>query len=103
MPLGSFADFPYQQEEVTLYPGDTVLLMSDGFAEMFNTDGDMLGYDEARDIFAQTAGLSARGVVDHLIQEAETWANGEPPHDDITFVALKWTGRGIPPPSGTVE
>lgn len=90
MPLGCFTDFPYREREATLYPGDTVLVMSDGFAELFNTNGDMLGYDEARDLFGQSVGRSAQDVIDHLLEAAQTWAGGEPPHDDITFVVLKW-------------
>jgi hypothetical protein len=36
MPLGSVSAFPYQKQELILSPGDTVVLMSDGFPERFN-------------------------------------------------------------------
>ena len=35
MPLGSFADFPYQSQRLSVKKDDTLLLMSDGFQEMF--------------------------------------------------------------------
>jgi len=47
MPLGSFADFQYQQKEFHLQEGDAVLLMSDGYSEMFNPHGEMLGDEPA--------------------------------------------------------
>jgi serine phosphatase RsbU (regulator of sigma subunit) len=55
MPLGSFVDFPCKEEEITLAPGDTVLFMSDGFPELFNQQGEMLGYDRAVEIFTKVA------------------------------------------------
>jgi serine phosphatase RsbU (regulator of sigma subunit) len=55
MPLGSFVGFPYREEEVRLERGDTVLLMSDGFPELFNEAGEMLGYEEAAAAFAKVA------------------------------------------------
>ena len=33
MPLGSIEKFPYDIRETTLDPGDTILLMSDGFPD----------------------------------------------------------------------
>ncbi len=36
MPLGTFSDFPYTLKETILENGDTILLMSDGFPELFN-------------------------------------------------------------------
>ena len=38
MPLGSLVEDPYKVSEIKLHPGDTVLLMSDGFAERFQTE-----------------------------------------------------------------
>jgi serine phosphatase RsbU (regulator of sigma subunit) len=47
MPLGSFSKSAYVQKELTLSPGDCVVIMSDGFPEMFNEAGEMLA-DETR-------------------------------------------------------
>ena len=43
LPLGSPVTFPYRKTCVTLSPGDTVMLMSDGFPELFSEAGEMLG------------------------------------------------------------
>ena len=89
MPLGSFVDFPYQQHALTLAPGDTVLFMSDGFPELFSPGGDMLGYDEAVDAFAEVASAAPDAIIAHLVALGRSWTEGQPPDDDMTFVVLK--------------
>lgn len=89
MPLGSFVNFPYQEETIVLSPGDTVLFMSDGFPELFNPEGKMLGYDHAVEVFGEVAQESAETIIAHLVDLSQSWADGHPPADDVTFVVLK--------------
>ncbi|MCI0697371.1 SpoIIE family protein phosphatase [candidate division KSB1 bacterium] len=100
MPLGSFAQFPYKQEELELAPGDTIALMSDGLPEMFNHEGEILDYPAAKNIFAEVAEQSPHEIITHLIKAGETWANGRPQDDDVTFVVMKVTQPARPGISG---
>ncbi len=54
--------------------GDTILLMSDGFPEMFNEAGDMLGYDKAQKMLEETAQSSPREIINRLVEAGEKWA-----------------------------
>ena len=93
MPLGSFVDYPYQKATLALAPGDTVLLMSDGFPEMFNGDGEMFGYERTRAIFEEVAARTPQEVVDHFAAASRTFANGSHHRDDdMTFVVMKVKG-----------
>jgi sigma-B regulation protein RsbU (phosphoserine phosphatase) len=89
MPLGSFPGFPYKEDEVELESGDTVLLMSDGFAELFNEAGDMLGYKEAAQLFGEMAHEPVSVIIERLVLHAKTWPNGRAVEDDMTFVVIK--------------
>ncbi|MCK5572217.1 MAG: SpoIIE family protein phosphatase [Bacteroidetes bacterium] len=89
MPLGAHAGFPYEQKETALSPGDTILFMSDGFLELFNHQKELLGAQRVEKLFAETADQSPHIIIDHLNRTGEEWCNGEPPHDDITFVVVK--------------
>ncbi len=89
MPLGSVANFPYQEREVTLEPGDTVVVMSDGFPERFNDLGEMLDYDRARAVLEESAGRSPAEIIEHFVLTGDAWANGAPQNDDVTFVVMK--------------
>jgi len=89
MPLGVFSDFPYQTKEATLGTGDVVLLMSDGYPEMFNANDETL--DEARTVasFREVAHRSPDEIISHLVEEGKNWAGGRPQADDVTFVVMK--------------
>jgi serine phosphatase RsbU (regulator of sigma subunit) len=89
MPLGTLADVSYQHWESELAPGDTVLLMTDGFAELLNRDEETMGYPRVRELFEASATKEPEQIIDDLSAAAEAWAGGLPPHDDITFVVLR--------------
>ncbi|MFC2088934.1 SpoIIE family protein phosphatase [Calditrichota bacterium] len=89
MPLGGGPDFPYKISETILNPGDTVLLMSDGFPELFNAKNEMLDYQRACDLFLETAEDSADDVVKYLTDAGKNWRKDRPQGDDITFIVIK--------------
>jgi serine phosphatase RsbU (regulator of sigma subunit) len=88
-PLGSLSQALYDHWESDLAPGDTLLLMTDGFPELLNGEGEPLGYPRVRSLFEKAAGASPREIIDHLSRGAESWNGGQHPDDDITFVVLK--------------
>ncbi len=90
VPLGSLTNFKYQKQELVLQKGDCVIVLSDGFPEMFNAENEILGFDKASEVLQKNAGLSAREIINHLIKTGENWANGRPQDDDVTFVVLKF-------------
>lgn len=89
MPLGGPLFDNYQVRKAKLFPGDAVLLMSDGFPELFNDQNEMLDYPRVEAIFREAGEKSATGIVHHLHQAGSKWANGRPQDDDITFVVVK--------------
>ena len=91
MPLGGFTDFPYTTETIRLLKGDKILLMSDGFPELFNESDKMIGYETVKDIFLEAAHKSPKQIIDHFFNYANNWTNGGKQNDDITFVAIERT------------
>ncbi len=89
MPLGSITNFAYQQRELELGAGDAVILMSDGFPEMFNEDGEMLDYQRAKTMLEEVAHQSPQEIIHHFVRTGEAWAGVRPADDDVTFVVLK--------------
>ena len=90
MPLGAFLGFPYQQLKTEFSPGDTALFMTDGFPELFNPQDETLDYPRAMDIFRSVAHSTPEKIIEHLVDEANIWANGRQQDDDLTFVVLKF-------------
>jgi len=89
MPLGSVANFAYQQQEHALAIGDAVLMMSDGFPEMFNEQGEMLDYAKAKTLLKEIAQSSPQEIINRFVEVGEAWAGTRAPDDDVTFVVLK--------------
>lgn len=95
MPLGSIVKFPYEQRQISLSPDDCLVIMSDGFPEMFNHRNEMLGFDKAAEVLPEIADKSPEEVVNCLVHIGETWAGTRPPDDDVTFVVLKVRNRSL--------
>ncbi len=89
MPLGGPSGLSYQTKETDLNPGNTLLLMSDGFPELFNEKMEMLDYRRVKEYFREVAVKSPDEIIAHLNEAGERWRNGKPQDDDITFVVLK--------------
>ena len=89
MPLGSMVNFPYREESFAMSGGDCIIIMSDGFPEMFNAENEMIGFEKAGQILPGIAGKSSQEIIDHFVETAEKWAGMRPADDDVTFVVLK--------------
>lgn len=90
MPLGSVKEFPYKQQELPLCVGDTLVLMSDGFPEMFNEAGEMIDYQRAKTLLEEIAQHnSPQEIINHFVRAGDEWAGARPQDDDVTFVVLK--------------
>jgi predicted ATPase/serine phosphatase RsbU (regulator of sigma subunit)/tRNA A-37 threonylcarbamoyl transferase component Bud32 len=88
-PLGIFSDQMYETQNIPLAPGDTLLLMSDGFPELFNSEGEWLTYERVEEIFREIATQSPDDIIKALQEEIDQWAGNVKPDDDITFFVLQ--------------
>lgn len=89
IPLGGPADFTYPRRETLLSSGDTLLLMSDGFPELFNKQKEILDYSRAKLLFGYIGAKSASDIIKSLLSEVEIWKGDAKQEDDITFVVVK--------------
>ncbi len=89
IPLGSMPGYRYRQQQVLLSAGDVVVLMSDGFPELFNPEDEMLDYARVRELLAEAATHSPQEIIQRFLRAGETWADGRPQDDDVTFVVVK--------------
>ncbi len=89
MPLGAMKGIAYDVKEFIVERGDTLLMMSDGFAELKNEDKEMYGYKRARNLFEETAKKEPEEIVHYLNEEGKLWTNDKELEDDVTFVVIK--------------
>ena len=90
-PLGMFADKEYQPTRFQLYPGDALLLISDGLLEIFNRYEEFLGVDRFVAALNQIdhTDLTAAQIMEAVSDIGDSWAQGHPLYDDVTVVVLR--------------
>ena len=89
VPLATLADVRFKETEIDLREGDSVLLMTDGLAEVANPDGDLLGYERATRFFTEVADLEPEVAIERLLELAAEYNEGTPLQDDMTLMVLK--------------
>ncbi len=89
MPLGAMKRFSYQVVEKDLQPGDTLLLLTDGYPEQMNPNEEMFDYPRVKDKFKEIAECPPESIIESLVKSADDWMGERIQADDITFIVLR--------------
>ncbi|CAN5850500.1 hypothetical protein BH23ACT11_BH23ACT11_12320 [soil metagenome] len=81
-----------QEQVVSLRPGDSFALYSDGLVESRDAEGEEFGHERVADIMSRHIGVDAEALRDAILSERAAFALDAPPVDDLTLVVLRWTG-----------
>jgi serine phosphatase RsbU (regulator of sigma subunit) len=87
--LGATESPQFEDSEVTLAPGDVMLLYTDGVTEA-GPRGAPLGEAGLTSLLSELAGSEARAVVD-AVEQAVVGAQEGDPRDDIALLAIRHT------------
>jgi anti-sigma regulatory factor (Ser/Thr protein kinase) len=94
MPLGLMPDMRYEESQVQLTPGDTVLFQSDGLAEAHNSKREMFGFPRVKQLMADHPG--GPDLIDTLVAELEIFTmDGWEHEDDVTLLAIECAKEGV--------
>lgn len=89
VPLGLMPDTRYEEKEVMLEPGDSVLFYSDGLVEAHNHQREMFGFPRLRKLVDDHP-VGGTSLVNLLLGELTRFAGGDwEQEDDITLVTLQ--------------
>ncbi|MBN1879027.1 SpoIIE family protein phosphatase [bacterium] len=88
-PLGVRHALNLDIREVSLVPGDSVILFTDGLVEAVNPEGEQMGYERLRDVFRGVARLAAHEAVDRVMQRIDRFRDGAGQVDDMTLVVVR--------------
>ena len=86
--LGIMPDLDYQENCITLAPGDTVVCYTDGVTEAMNPQGEQFGIERLRRTFADSPPKSASDAVQKIFDAVNSFAEGAIQSDDITCLTL---------------
>jgi sigma-B regulation protein RsbU (phosphoserine phosphatase) len=89
VPLGVMQDMDYSEMTVTLEPGDSLLLYTDGVTEATNNDDEMFGTAHLQMLLEANIHLKPRALMRLLLNELRVWSPEKMQDDDITMVVLR--------------
>lgn len=96
MPVGLFDDFAYEAQQMTIAPGDTLFLYTDGLTEARNAQGELFGLQRVLQLAARCDGMEPKAMVDAVVAEVKHYAEHTEQSDDLTLLAIKYKHRPQP-------
>jgi len=86
--LGLFPDWDCEIEERRLFPGDSLVLYTDGVTESFNSKGEEFGEPRLIDVLRRHRESAPRALLGSIVEEVRRFSPQEQ-HDDITLIVAK--------------
>ncbi|MEP7027788.1 MAG: SpoIIE family protein phosphatase [Candidatus Eisenbacteria bacterium] len=96
--VGAFPGLSYDEDEVTLAPGDRLILYSDGVTEAEDSTTEQFEEKRLEDCLRAAGPKCADDLVSHVIDGVNAFANGYQQADDITVLVVGYLGSA--PPAG---
>jgi sigma-B regulation protein RsbU (phosphoserine phosphatase) len=95
--LGMLDDMEYDVHKITLRPGDTILLYTDGVTEAMNGNAELFEESRLEDSLRRVNGSPLKEMLDGINADLMAFAAGAPQADDITMLALQYRGKTSAP------
>jgi sigma-B regulation protein RsbU (phosphoserine phosphatase) len=89
LPLGITPEATFPSAEVTLQPGDTLVLFTDGVVEAFNSAGEEFSDNRWLNIIRGLPNLNAQQTLQSLMKSVEDFVGPTRQSDDITCLVLR--------------
>ncbi len=90
--LAVVEDFPFDEGEVTLAPGDTFVLYTDGVTEAFDLKNEAFGDQRLRTVVEAGTGQTAAETMAAVFEAVDSFVGDAPPSDDTTVLTLRYRG-----------
>lgn len=90
-PIGldeNISDF-VNETAVTLNPGDSLVLYSDGITEAENMNKEFYGLERLCEVICQNRNRCAEGIKESVVADIRQFIGGQKVYDDLTLVVLK--------------
>ena len=82
----------YETRSIAYNPGDKVFLFTDGLYEIEDPNGQFLGHKHVHTIIKQNRALSARAVVEKLMESVYSFAGNQDLRDDVNLIGIDLKG-----------
>ena len=93
MVLAGIEGIPYRRHELSMQPGDTLFLYTDGVTEATNGQDELFGEGRLREVLSSRARCDVEGLCKSVHTSVQEFVGVAPQFDDITVLALHFVGR----------
>lgn len=90
--LGISERSTYLTGRITLKPGDGIVLFTDGVTEAMDSTGKMYSEERLMDFLANQRDFNPEDIIRGTLAEIVSFSSGTPQADDITLMAIKYSG-----------
>jgi sigma-B regulation protein RsbU (phosphoserine phosphatase) len=87
-PLGMIDGLDFDSCQITLQPGESLVLFTDGVDESMNLKGEKFDMHGIEKVIKDCGNAGPQELVERLVAAVHLHATGRPAHDDVTVVAF---------------
>jgi len=87
--LGLFPSQQYEEQRVSLEPGDRLVIFTDGITEAEEPGGEMFGEERLLELLRRLTEVPAEELPERLLAEVTSFVGSSPQQDDITVIAAE--------------
>lgn len=89
MPLGIQAEASYSPGQVSLQPGDWLVIFTDGLVEAVNTRNEEYGEQRLLNVLQAEFAATPDELLHRMMSDLDTFVGATPQHDDVTCMLVK--------------
>lgn len=89
VPIGAFSDERYSVRQVSLDPGDMIVLYTDGLSEAFNPEGQQYGDARLHSVLREHHHLPPDQLTRFLREDLKRFRSGLARSDDLTIMVIR--------------
>lgn len=89
IPIGLEKNSVYGQQSMDLYPGDIIILYTDGIIEAMNVKNEQYSLEALEKIIKKNYTLTPKEIVELILQDIDEFVGKAKQHDDQTILVMK--------------
>ena len=90
LPVAVLPETKFEMQETMIQPGTTIFMYTDGLTEAENKDKKLFGDDHMMHILGSKANLTAKEMVENMLDAVHKHVDGAEQSDDLTMISIKY-------------
>lgn len=93
--LGLLEHWDYQVNQISLAPGEGLMLYTDGVTEAMNRDNEQFGEERVAASLQKLVGAPLTEMIAGVVNDINAFVDGAPQADDLTILTLRYAGTSV--------